>query len=225
MKPEISIATAVGDRAATDPKRIAIRDGARDIPYAAFAAAIDRVALALAAEGLGPSAKVGLEAAGFYAHWVAIMAVARLGGISASLSGPGAIERARLAKLDIIVSADNDSALKGTAPRFVFMDDDLIDRDATAPAGSGVTLPDPARANRALGRIVFSSGTTGLPKAILQPASMVLVRAQAHAEAVDATCKYLCGYGIDTTPDREIGTWFRGGTVIMPYVVRPGRPG
>jgi acyl-CoA synthetase (AMP-forming)/AMP-acid ligase II len=56
-----------------------------------------------------------------------------------------------------------------------------------------------------------------MPKGIFQPARQVLYKARAHAERVDENSLYLCGYGIETTPGREIGTWFRGGTAIFPY--------
>ena len=228
MTAEIRIATAVQDRAATDPDRIAMRDGSKEITYRTFALAIDRVALALAAEGIAPSSRVGIEAPVFYAHWVAIMALHRLGAITSSLPETGGAERARMASLDAVLSMDATSGLRTAVPKFIHYEDDWINRTAAAADERGVALPDPIRAGETIGRITFSSGTTGVAKAIFQPASQIRYKARDHAELVDENTRYLCGYGIETTPGREIGTWFKGGTAILPYRRTsrdPGRAG
>ena len=217
MTEKISISTVIRDRAALNPERIAIRDGAKEITYGRFAFAIRQVALALTWEGITPGSRLGIEAPGLYPHWVALMAVLRLGGEAASLTGPARAARAATAGLDAVLSTDAQSPLRDAAPKFIHYHDDWINRTAAAAADKGVELPDPALANRTLGRVVFSSGATGTPKAIMKPAEMLRTMTQEAAQDINENTKIFCGYGIGAQPKREIATWFRGGTVICPY--------
>ena len=215
MKAEISIATVVQDRAATDPERIAIKDGVQEISFGSFASAIENTAVALAGEGIGPSTKVGIEVANYYGHWVSIMAVQRLGSISASLSGLSGVEHARLAKLDVIISANKNSALKKASQKFVFMDYDWV-KLATAE-GSVDSLPEPDLADRSLGRFVFSSGTTGVQKGMLLPAQSLQYSVSTRAPIFDENTKHLSGGGIEGPTHRVIAVWSKGGTVISNF--------
>ena len=113
------LATLVQDWAHADAESVAVVDGTREITFGAFAQAIDDVARALAAEGVGPSIEVGIDVANPYDHWLAIWAVMRLGGISTTLLGRGGAERAHHVGLDVILSTDPASGFKTSVKKFI----------------------------------------------------------------------------------------------------------
>ena len=142
MDANINLATLIRDRAASDPQRTAIKFGRRQISYSAFARNIETVAGALAAEGVEPSMKVGIEVGEPYAHWVVMMASMRLGGISASLDIRGGALRAGIVDFDFMLSSRPDSDLKEFCRKFVCVSDEWIKKFKSSNEESH--LPDPA---------------------------------------------------------------------------------
>ena len=214
----MNLATLVQDSAAKIPTKIALRDRNLRVSYSAFAKAIDRVAAALVAEGVGPSAQVGIEIADSYAHWVATLAVMRAGAATASLDSRSGGHRARVVGFDHIVSTNSKSDLRESARKFVPATDAWV-KSAEAE-GQEKALPDPHAASRSLGRIVFSSGTTGIPKGVLIASESLRNNILFHARDVDENTHFLSGYGIDSAQGRTLATWAAGGTVGLGYSSR-----
>lgn len=140
-------------RLSPDAVAFATPDG--EVAYAAFDADIDRVAAALAPEITGgPDALAAVRIANPYAQWLALMALARL-GVASMTPAP---ER----DPTLLVT---DTPDPGPAPGWpvVHVSQDWLQAALHGPR------PAVARANpapEALGRVLFSSGTTGRRKAI-----------------------------------------------------------
>ena len=123
---EINLATLIQDQADANPDAVAVMDKTRDRTYGVFAKAINDLARALAAEGVGPSIEVGIDVATPYDHWLVILAVMRLGGVSVTLLARGGMERAQQVDLDLILSTNPSSGFKTAGKKFIYADNHWI---------------------------------------------------------------------------------------------------
>ena len=213
--PEINLATLIQDQADANPDAVAVVDGTLEVPFHDFSMAINDLARALAAEGIGPSMEVGIDVAKPYDHWLAILAVARLGGVSITVLDRGGMERAQQVDLDLILSTNPSSGLKTAAKKFIYADGAWIEN--VLREAENIALPDPELAARSLGRIVFSSGTTGTPKGILVAAELWAHSARGHSELIGAGARLYDGYGIEGMQTYALASWWKGGAVILNY--------
>ena len=194
----------VAEAAARNPSSPALFDGDRCLDFAAFDAAIDRVAATLQREGLGPGAVVALIAAAS-AEYVVVFFGALRAGLAVAPLAPSSTP-AQLVDM-----------LADSQARFVF-----VDGDAAVALGS-VSLPPGATPVRLDGgpdatgdampferwlappgarpapvvidpawpfNIIYSSGTTGTPKGIVQSHGMRWVHIRRGSRA-----SYPTGYG------------------------------
>ncbi|MFZ4687826.1 MAG: class I adenylate-forming enzyme family protein [Polymorphobacter sp.] len=165
---------AVAATAAARPDHIAVVCGERRLDYAAFAARADSVAATLAKLGTAPGDAVAIIAASSVDYAVMWAAILRLRATVAPLapsSTPDQIAAmvadsgARLVFVDAAARADFGAVL---ADRVLVDLDDLdswIDASAELPPLAALD-PDSAF------NIIYSSGTTGTPKGIIQSAAM-----------------------------------------------------
>ena len=175
-----SIADLVALCARAAPRANAIIDATETLDYAALDALIDRVAAALQRDGIAPGEAVAVCAANCARYAAVFLGALRAGAALAPLSPSStpatfdAMLRDSGARL-LFVDAHGAALLGGRAasPALVALRDGAPGRrfeDWIAPAGS-TPRRVPITPEMAF-NIIYSSGTTGTPKGIVQPHAM-----------------------------------------------------
>lgn len=173
------ITDCIRSHAKAAPHRIALLEGARQLNYAQLDAAMDRVAATLQRDGLGPGDAIAICAANSLDAAVIFLGALRAGVVVAPLApGAGTASLQRMAS--------------DAQARWLFADESLEDATfgapriavgphrAQAPGRSLESWLLPAGAQPAAVtiepdspfNIIYSSGTTGEPKGIVQPHGM-----------------------------------------------------
>lgn len=192
------IADCIAFHAQGAPGRIALIDGERRLPYAELDAVMDRVAAALQRDGLRAGDAIAICASASV-DYAALFLGALRAGVAVAPLAPGSTPQS-LAQMTLDADARRlflDAAAARTfgsgapdVPRIALDDDASLGvpwRDWLAPAGARPAAVA-VTAQQAF-NIIYSSGTTGEPKGIVQPHGM----RWAH---VLRSAKY--GYGPDT---------------------------
>lgn len=146
------------------PWHPALSTGHAHIPFCRLDREVDQVGTALVAAGLvdmGPV--IGIAATDAYRHAVLTLACARLGFGTVSLLGAMAVQMAALAGVDAML-ADDAGLGAGDTRAGVTVDDEWF---KAALAAAHQPLPRAPRDPDAIARVQLSSGTTGLPKAVI----------------------------------------------------------
>jgi acyl-CoA synthetase (AMP-forming)/AMP-acid ligase II len=175
LPPFRAIADLLREHAADRPGQPALLQGGRSLSWAALDALVDRVAAALQHGGVQPTQSIAICAANSIAYVAVFLGALRAGvavaplptgSLPAQLAGMTADCGARL----LFVDADT-PAFESAAPR-IRLDGDGGDalQAWLAPAGArpAAVAIDPQWAFN----IIYSSGTTGTPKGIVQPHAM-----------------------------------------------------
>jgi acyl-CoA synthetase (AMP-forming)/AMP-acid ligase II len=155
------------DGAATgDPDRVALIIGKRVIGYGQLAAAVERCAAGLAANGVAPGTRVAVVDGGSLLSIASVLGAARIGA-AAALMNPALtaselralMQNAGCADVGVAGEAHADR-LREAGARKALTAADLLS-DSPIPAAKTVEEIDDRDA-----LVLFTSGTTGLPKAV-----------------------------------------------------------
>ena len=149
------------EHARTRPDAVAVADGAREITYAEFLADIDKVTRRLNTYGLVPGSRAGLFFTTSYLHWLAAIAMWRLGVISASVQNIGDSGLLQLLNAKVVVT--DHMGVKAEGGRLITMNGDWLDAGANVFPAVDEHSFDASQPVH----ILLSSGTTGTPKKIL----------------------------------------------------------
>jgi len=174
------IAELVREHARSAPTRPAIVDGASTLAYADLDATMDRVAAALQRDGIAPGEAIAICALNSTRYAAIFLGALRAGVVVAPLAAsvtPASFRsmladaRARI----LFVDASASAVLGASAdlPQLVSLDGAAAGTtlDAWLAAAGSTPRPVATRPEMAF-NIIYSSGTTGTPKGIVQPHGM-----------------------------------------------------
>jgi long-chain acyl-CoA synthetase len=180
LPPFCTIADLVREHARRDPRHPALRDDAHEIDYGTLDALMDRVAAALQRDGLRPGEGVAISANASVSYAACFLGALRAGAAVAPIAPSvtraqfGAMLRDAQARLCLVDAAAVDLlpdgadalaciSLDGIAPGMAL--ERWLAPDGTRPQPVAIAPGDPFN-------IIYSSGTTGTPKGIVQPHGM-----------------------------------------------------
>jgi acyl-CoA synthetase (AMP-forming)/AMP-acid ligase II len=209
---------------AEQPGKTAIICGDRGIDYAMLNGAIDRVAAALHSEGLVKGDAVAILAASSIEYACAFLGALRAGCVPAPLqpsATPGQLDAmiADCGARVLFLDGDGKQALgsAATGARHVALDDSdaglpyerFIAPEGARPKPVPIAQDDPFN-------IIYSSGTTGTPKGIVQPQKMRWAHiSRAEAGFGDAVTMVATPLYSNTTLVSFLPTLAWGGTVVL----------
>jgi long-chain acyl-CoA synthetase len=219
--PFQAIADLLARHAAAFPGQTALVQGDRSVSWGQLDAMADRVAASLQRDGVKPGDAIAICAANSLEYVAVFIGVLRAGAAVAPLSTHSSSQQLATMVADcgarhLFVDRDIDT-FDATARR-IFMD------GSAAPALADWLLPAGARPRRVEVRpdspfnIIYSSGTTGSPKGIVQPHSMRwghVARADSYgygSQSVTLIATSLCS---NTTLVCFFPTLAKGGTVVL----------
>ncbi|MFE7465434.1 amino acid adenylation domain-containing protein [Streptomyces sp. NPDC057499] len=220
--PDRLVPDLIADRAAERPDATALVFGELELSYAELLSRADALAARLRAAGVRPGFRVGLLLPRSADQGIAALAVLRAGGAYVPLD-----QAHPEARLRHMVTASGTGLLitaRETAERGEGLDVPCvrIDRPAVTdplpPAGlpGGRTVPGPGD----LAYVLFTSGSTGVPKgvAIEHRALLNLTRAVRHAFPVNADDRVLqfVSFGFDVAVSDLFFPWVAGAELHVP---------
>jgi acyl-coenzyme A synthetase/AMP-(fatty) acid ligase len=193
----MNIYEPIREQARRRPAAAAVVRGRRTMTYAQLDAATQRIALALAAQGLEPGATVGTCMLSSSLYLLVTLALARLGAMVVPLHPhlPPAQRKAIADHLGVAVVLAREKRLALPGIGLV-----VIDRAwAEAKQAAGDGFQDFAGGENPF-RISLSSGTTGLPKAIVRTHARALqaVHQLNRERNIGQEARYLCRMDLNT---------------------------
>jgi len=171
--PFQAIADLMRAHAAARPEQVALRQGERFLRWAELDAAMDRVAATLQRDGIAPRQAIAICGQNSIDYAVLFLGALRAGVTVAPLPTGTTVDQLRGMLADSgarILFADASVPAFACDARRIRMDDPDALRDWLVPAG---TQPAPVTVQPEWAfNIIYSSGTTGTPKGIIQPHGM-----------------------------------------------------
>jgi long-chain acyl-CoA synthetase len=221
LPPFQAIADLVARHAATRPAQTALIQGERSVSWAQLDAMADRIAASLQRDGVKPGESIAACAANSLEYVAVFVGGLRAGAAVAPLSTHSSAQQLTTMVADCGARhffVDASIPAFASQARRIFMDGAGAPRlqDWLLPAGS---RPEPVAVTpEAPFNIIYSSGTTGTPKGIVQPHGMRwghVARAESYGygpETVTLIATSLCS---NTTLVCFFPTLARGGTVVL----------
>ncbi len=195
--------------------RPAIVHNAVDLPYARMFADVERIAAALVERGIRPGDVVAVHVRKPVSHWMVTLGLMRAGAVSLTLTANAKNELASLSDVSAAICGPGEEDAFPESLRRFPVERDWLDRPLPAEGA----LPPVDETNGTLGRICFTSGTSGRPKAILLDAVLLGARlaGTARRAGLHSGSTLWCGLGPDTAYGftATIATWLEGGTVVL----------
>ncbi len=213
--PRIPLSEPLGPGRTARAEKPALVHNAITLPYARVFADVERIAGKLVDLGIGPGDIVAVHVRKPVTHWMVTLGLIRIGAVSLSLTSNARNELAALPGISAVVcGAGEEGAFPETLWR-VAVTRDWLDR----PVPAAGVLPRSEAANRTVGRICFTSGTSGRPKAVLLDATLLGARlgGTARRAGIDSSSVLWCGLGPDTAYGftATLAAWLEGGTVFL----------
>jgi long-chain acyl-CoA synthetase len=209
------------------PGHIAAIDGGRSTDYAAFDHLVDRVAAALQRDGIQPHQAVAICAPSSIEYLAVFVGALRAGAVPCPLAPSSTPDQlaamiadsgATLVFVDAAASQALDAASQRPAAARIWLEGDggrtfegWLGLDDATPTAVEIRPEDPFN-------IIYSSGTTGLPKGIVQSHQMRwghVRRAASTGYGPDAVTMVSTPLYSNTTLVSLIPTLVRGGTAVL----------
>ncbi len=207
-----SFYAAILFQARVNPFSTAVSFEMKDISYRIFCADIEKVTRRLHRLGMPAGARVGVHIHHLYLRWLAIIALARMGMVSVSVSSPEPTREIEFLNPHLILT-DRPGSVSGRSavdagPHWVGNE-----------ADSWPPFEDTEHAVDAPCRMVVSSGTTGLPKkAVLTYGDLRnRMRGSARTYGLNSTARLMTTMGTATVGGytMPVACWTAGGTCIL----------
>jgi long-chain acyl-CoA synthetase len=225
--PFTSLPSLIRQHAQAAPQRVALRCGETHIRYAELDTLVDRISASLQHAGVLPGQAVAVCAAASLRYAAVFLAILRAGACVVPLptSATAASLRAMLQDAQArLLFADADAEIAAHPPPGVLTV--LLDSDATLHAWLQAHAPTPTSSSpkpvpiapEAPFNLIYSSGTTGTPKGIVQPHAMRwahIVRNMRYGYAASSVTLVATPLYSNTTLVSFIPALAMGGTVVL----------
>lgn len=214
MLASAELANVLRDATLSRPGKTAFTEDGLSVAYGQLHRDVESLAARLIEHGIGPGAIVGVHIRRVAAHWSLLLALMRVGAVSVSLTSRYPAEIEALPGLSAVLCAPGQAPVHPRSIRII-----EVTRDWLAASTRSVSLPDPRAIADRIGRICFTSGTSGAPKAILLDAEILRHRLSGSAgrSRITAETVIWCALGVDTAYafTATLATWLVGGTVLF----------
>lgn len=228
-----NLARIVGANAIRFADREALVFEGRRWTYRELAADVNALAAGIGAEGVGPGGRVAVVSSNVPEFLVLSLALAKLGAVCVPLNfrlTPGELgQLMERAKVEAVATVPEFAELTARAVeavpgirRFALepIDGTWTDLRALIAAHRGAQVPDAALDDAALQRIVYTSGTTSLPKGVMLTHGNV--NANMHAQIVelglrptDRILNFAPLYHVGGTDIPGYAIWHVGGCMVL----------
>ena len=215
LPPFRAIPDLIREHAQARPEHLALRQGAVRLTWRELDARVDRVAARLQADGLQPTQSIAISGANSIAYVVLFLGGLRAGLAIAPLPTGATTEQ--------LVGMVRDSGARlfftdATVPAFA-SDARRVAMDDLASWLTVDTPPRPVQIDPAWPfNIIYSSGTTGAPKGIVQPHAMRwahVARGETYGYGPDAVTIAATSLCSNTTLVSVFPCLAKGGTVVL----------
>jgi acyl-coenzyme A synthetase/AMP-(fatty) acid ligase len=180
----------IADHSKSQPDRLALYSSRLSMSYSVFIDTVKRVAAKLRAEGLRPGQVVGLR---LDAELQAVFVAAVLHEAAVSFAATRSILESYSENIDLVIAAESD--WRGIAKKLIVIDEDWL--AGLASINKNITAM-PFESEDSLALLVFSSGTTGVPKGVEFSIADVYRRTQAASSNWMPSEPFFSELGLDT---------------------------